>query len=197
MFTVTSDLSHSRRLIGRLNQIQRQSAQAALLRSAQSTRAEAVKQIRKVYAFKARDVRTALSLNKNGFGRLEISIDSKSGRTPLINLRVGRSSRRASFRVTRGSGVSRIRGSFIATMKSGHTGIFTRHPTKTMRNKKKAAIVERFTIAVSEAFASRTSTAVLLKVSEDVFNKRYQHELARRMKSTAPSVTFGSVPPPI
>jgi hypothetical protein len=77
----------------------------------------------------------------------------------------------------------RIADAFMARMKSGHVGVFKRHPDAKMRDQKptwkikRPAIIELFGPSVGHIFKKYRDAEVALL--PDIFDKNFEHELQR------------------
>ncbi len=70
-----------------------------------------------------------------------------------------------------------FKGGFIAQMRSGHTGIFARHATQTMRNKNKAAISETTVELVKADAIAKAARDDVPKIFEKVFAQEFNYEI--------------------
>ena len=150
---------------------------SACNRAAASVRAEAVRIMRKVYpGFKAAAIRATMQIIRATQMRPTATVRVRGRRTPLIDFsarqtRVGVSVRIRARKV--------VKGAFIATMPSGHRGVFRRTGKFGLRgNPKRERIAELKTLSVPQAL-EQEQVLVLLK---EFALARYELELKREIK---------------
>lgn len=108
---------------------------ATLNRVAEGMKTEAARIIAKTYNIKNKDVKSLgnVKVTKANTSKLEILLTSKGGNIPLIkfstNPNAPRRVKMLKASVKRG-GKKPVPGAFVATMKSGHTGVFERMGAK-------------------------------------------------------------------
>lgn len=177
---VTHNLGDAAGLLRNLDKLQRKAAISALNRTGQQVRTAANREIRKTYSFKARVVSQSMKLQRSQFARLEVSVISEGRRTQVIDADARQTAKGVTVRI--GKQRKLIRGAFIATMKSGHVGVFNR------RTGKRLPIDEIYTIAIAEAFGSRPVVDAMRAKATEVFGPRFEHELGRLAARQAASV---------
>lgn len=177
---VRHNLGETRSLLRSMDKLERKAAISALNRTGQQVKTAANRKIREQYSFKARVVSQSLKVSRSQFSRLEVSVISEGKRTQLIDASARQTKRGVTVRI--GKQRKLITGAFVARMKSGHVGVFSR------RTKKRLPIDERYTIAIAEAFGSKPVVATMHFKSEEVFLLRFEHELVRLSRAQAPSV---------
>jgi hypothetical protein len=177
---VRHNLAEAGGLLRNLDKLHRRAAISALNRTAQQVKTAANRKIREKYSFKARVVSQSLKVARSQFARLEVSVISEGRRIQVIEASARKTPRGVSVLI--GKQRKLIAGAFIARMKSGHLGVFSR------RTKKRLPIDEIYTIAIAEAFGSQAVTATMRLKAEEVFIPRFEHEVARLAKAQAPSV---------
>lgn len=166
-----------RELLNRLKdaplKIKRDAIRNAMNRAVQQGRTAASRAIRADYAYKASTVNASfkvhLANNTNGSAALQ----SKGRRVRLIDMGARQTAKGVSVRVSKRRKL--IRGAFIATMKSGHRGVFIR------LTKKSLPIKEMYTIGVPEAFRAKPVMNATTEKMEQSFYKRLEHETNRLM----------------
>lgn len=161
--------------LGDMTNIQRKAAAAAINRVTTQARTQASKSIREKYNFKAADIRKTFRIYKSTPTNLQSTLVSRGRRTPLVAMSARQVKAGVSVRV--GNQTKLIKHAFIATMKSGHKGVFAR------TTKKSLPIKELYTIAVPEAFLSRTVGTAMQQKVNSALPDRYEHELKRLMKA--------------
>lgn len=187
----TSNLGQARSLLGSLSKLQRQAAVSALNRTAQQVRTEAGRKIREKYpGFKAAAVRRSMRINRAQFRALQVAIESSGKRLPLIDISARQTRKGVSVKI--GNTRQTITGAFIAKMPSGHKGVFVRRFRGQKVKRGRLPIDERFTIAISEAFGSKSVAPAMQRKASEVFFPRFQHELERRAAGAAPSLVIRS-----
>ena len=156
----------------------------ALNRTIDQSQTQASKSMREKYSFKAATVKATMIKYKAYPDRLQATLRSKGRRTQLIDMQARQTSKGVRVRV--GKVRKLIKGAFIATMKSGHVGVFIREDG-TQQGKKGAIknrkIKELYTIGIPEAFASQTIQQALADNAENVFLPRLKHEIEWLMKT--------------
>ena len=147
---------------------------AAAARKAGSTalrdmRAEATKRIRKRKKLKAREIRKALILRRakgSNIESMEWAVDVTGKRVPLSAYPHRQTKAGVSVQVNQGKR-SVIRSAFVATMRSGHRGIFIR------RGSARLPIVERFGSRPSDALRHAGEAEGVAARGSASFRKRF------------------------
>lgn len=181
MLTV-SVKSNIREQLDRLGSVRREIQEKAIVRSlnrtADQVKTAASRRLRDTYAIKKRDLDEAISVRKAWAGRLQAQIIAYGGSIPVFDFSASWSRRWAGARFTIKRGQRKtLRESFIATMDSGHRGVFVRVPGTLMRNKKKEQIREVFTASVPRLFSSRHIYAALRAAAGDLYDKNLRQQL--------------------
>jgi len=136
----------------------------AVNKTATTARSRIVKGIFAEIRMKQTDIRKALSLRKATYRVFEAMIRVGGKRIPLIKFSARQVRRGVSYGMRRSEGRQTIPGAFVATMPSGHVGVFKR------RGKVRKPIKERFGPSPMAVFdrtpglwsKMRTDTSVLL-----------------------------------
>jgi hypothetical protein len=150
---------------------------AALNKSAVSVRAEAVRIIRRSYpGFKAGEIRRTMRIVRAHKANPTAVIRVSGRRTPLIAFSARQGARGTSVRITTRK---LIRGAFIATMKSGHRGVFWRTKERGRRGNQR---LERIEQLHSLSVPQTIETEVVLDGLRKYGRERYRIELAREIK---------------
>lgn len=123
-------------------------AAASLNRAAQTTKTFMSSEIRSIYNLKKKDVDATLTIQKASKDRLVAVIRSRGSRLNLFLFQAHQF--KSGVRVTVKLGQPKtIRSAFIATMASGHTGVFMR------KGSKRLPIAERTGPSVPELLGSK------------------------------------------
>jgi len=99
---------------------------AAINRTLTTGRSNLVKRVRQEIKISASDFRDAISLKKSSFSNLSGSIRLSRKRMPLSRFSPVQEPAGASVLVRMGAGRQVLKHTFLATMKSGHLGVFER-----------------------------------------------------------------------
>jgi len=185
MFTVETNVAQGLNALLALKAgLEKKATSRALNRVIQMARTDASKTIRQQYAFKAAEVKATMRIFNASQYKLEATLNSKGKRTPLIKMGARQKAKGVSVKI--GKQRKLIKGAFIATMKSGHTGVFIRlegtvagKRGKPILNRK---IKELYTIGVPEAFGARVVSQSMVALVKDKFPERLQHEIEWLMK---------------
>lgn len=150
---------------------------AALNKAAVSTRAEAVRILRERYpGFKAAAIRAAMKIIKATYSKPVAIIRVKGARTPLISFGARQTKRGVSVKVRT---KKFIKGAFIATMPSGHKGVFWRTGKFGRRGNPKLERIEQLhSLSVPQAL----ETQEVIDSLREYGLARYRIELPREIK---------------
>lgn len=178
-----------------------QASIAALNRAARTTVTAASKLIRQWFAVKKKDLDYRMKIvNRARQSHPYVTVRILKGGIPLHDFNArqigksGRSKKNKGPRTSHGvkatvkrgnrklyRSADKTRGSFIATMKSGHTGAFIRKS-----NEKDSKIVELFGLDISQLIDPKSGKSKVIEFMQTVFQaeyeKRLDHELRRRLK---------------
>ena len=97
--------------------------------TASHAQTESVRRIGQEWNAKQKDIRKALTVTKATAARLEASVQATGGRgkrIPLVVFGARQTRKGVTVKVKRAGGRGLLPGAFIATMKSGHRGVFVR-----------------------------------------------------------------------
>jgi len=164
-------------------------AARALNRTAVTVRREVSSKIRLTYALPAADVKEQIRIMPATKARLEVRIVASGKRIPLysfsakqLKIRRGGKGGQVTVKVLRAGGRKVVTGRkgltgrpFIATMKSGHTGVFQRV------GKGRLKIKELFSIDVPSAMVSQRLSKALRGVATSRFAIEFNRELKFRL----------------
>lgn len=117
----------------------------AINKIGKSTRTYISREVRKKIAIKAKDANKCITYHRgrlsNPTGRIKI----RGKRLPLIQFGASQTKKGVTYRIEKGGGRKRMQGGFIATMRSGHRGVFSR------RGKSRLPIHEAFGVSIPYA----------------------------------------------
>lgn len=152
----------------------------ALNRSISSGRTVMVRAMAGDTGLRSKDVRDAMVMREASSNRLEASLAARLKRIPLIDFKAkgpepsrGKG-RGVSYRLPGGAG--RIENAFIATMRSGHRGVYKR------RTKDRLPIDELKGPSLGQVFR-KFRPAGVARVTE-VFDANFDHELSFAIRGT-------------
>lgn len=157
----------------------------ALNRSIASGRTVVVRELARDTGLLSKDVRDALSMTEASLNKPEASLGATLKKIPLIKFKArGPEPSRGKgtgVRYRMGGSRGHLPSAFIATMKSGHRGVFERTPGKFMKNPtgkawKRQAIHEKFGPSLGHVF-KKYRQAGIDRVFE-AFQKNFDHELS-------------------
>lgn len=123
----------------------------SLNRAVDAGKTEAVRVTRDELALKAASVREAIRIRKGSTSLLSAAIIIDPKPVPLIDYSARQTQKGVTVRVKKSGGRGLVRGAFIATMRSGHTGVFSR-TSKTGVVSKRLPIRELFSTSVRQFF---------------------------------------------
>lgn len=156
-------------------------------------RADAVKEIQKEITPKAKVIRDTFILEKANYANLSASVKSTGWPLPLINYLARAVKAGVSFQVFKRSGRSTLKGGFIATMKSGHKGVFWREYKDTsgyqakksvkreLPKKYRLPIRQRYGPAVPSVLEQDKVMDPILVKAGDRLSKELDHQLEFEM----------------
>lgn len=110
----------------------------SLNRTLTGVRTDAVREVQKVITPTAKTIRATFTMIKASTRKLAAAVKSSGMALPLIEYKARASKKGVTVQVKKKSKRSLISGAFIATMKSGHKGVFLREYTDKRRPVKKA-----------------------------------------------------------
>ncbi|OLN21405.1 hypothetical protein BTO30_14895 [Domibacillus antri] len=150
----------------------------AVNRSAQSARTEAGRAARQEYHIKQADVTSTIRIHRASMGDFGASVVSKGSVIPLIKFRVNpkapnpKRKRPITARVKKGGG-GPIPGAFVAQMRSGYIGVFSRV------GKPRLPIEQLYGPSIPQMLGSDTVSAWVENKAYDTLQKRLDHEISR------------------
>jgi Prophage minor tail protein Z (GPZ) len=156
----------------------------ALNRAIITTRADVSTRLKKETGVRVKVIKTRLVVIPPKIDKLEAILRVGGTPVPAIEYRA----KQTPTGVTFGTGSSRafLKGSFIATMKSGHRGVYSRsRPSRSRRGKPRSSpalpIFERFGPPLSIVALRTEILKSSLTVGQEAFQKNLAHELRRRL----------------
>ena len=135
------------------------------------------------YNIKKSDIESKLSLTKATFSVLRGTITAKTPRLALSKFLNSQSKSRIKVKVKKTESSKTVKGKneytgkpFIATMKSGHKGIFQR------KNNSRFPIKELYTIGISEMLGSENVSSYAVEKGEEYLDELLLKEVSRILK---------------
>lgn len=156
----------------------------ALNKTAMETRTAASVEVRGAgYNIKSSAIKRSLAIKRASRGNLVVMLTATGKRIPLINYGARQTKRGVSFSVKNGR--QTLRHAFIATMQSGHVGVFQRigkEHKKVVRNGKKIRTglpIEELTgPSIPQSLANGAVNKALMAKIREKFPQILRHELA-------------------
>lgn len=182
------DMSIALRAVDNLSDAVKGAATArALNRAATTVRAEARKEIRSRYNVTATRVNKILKLKNATATNPDAIVSAKDTRLALAVFGAKQSKRgKVTVKVLRTGARRVVKGNpnlpgkpFLATLKTGHVGIFQR--TQAKRPYSKPVMKELFSVSIPGALVSKTIGEVLRRVAVKRFNEEFRRELQYRL----------------
>jgi hypothetical protein len=102
----------------------------------------------------AKTIRASFAIRRATLANLKANVESSGKPTPLLVFDANQVAEGVTYKLKAGRR-SLLKSAFRATMRSGHQGVFVRHPTRKMRKKNKAAIIEKAVIGVHHMWQKR------------------------------------------
>lgn len=165
----------------------------ALNKMADQVKVQASRAVREAgYGLKAADIKKGLRVRRASQGSKRASVVANGRPIALINYSARQTSKGVTVAVQKGRKL--IPGAFIATMPSGHQGVFVRQPggkhrkvsTKGKASWHQLPIRELFGPSVPDGLANKAVQDALLQLITERFPKLLEHEhtwLRRRLKA--------------
>lgn len=143
----------------------------ALDKTAKQGKTAAQKAIRDEYNIKLRDLSSKIKTDFHP-SSLKAVITATDRSIPLIQFSPRQTKKGISLRIKKGSSKT-IKRTFIASMKSGHRGVFTRI------GKKRLPIKQLYTIGAAEMFGSKKVIEAIKERILEQWQKNITHELEK------------------
>jgi hypothetical protein len=167
---------------------------AALNKTAVQVRNQAIREIRDTYRLNVEGTRVGVKANvfvAMRASRSSLKAVIRATGAPLGVAKFPHRQLRKGVKVTIRRGSSNVlRTTFVATMASGHVGVFERRGPKVMPTKgryealsiERQKIYEIFTVSAASMFGSRVISEKLLKHAAEIFPKILQNQVEFRSK---------------
>lgn len=149
--------------------MEKKAAVRALNRTITQAKTAAKREMVKQYSFKSSNIESTMKVFRAYPGRVQAAVTSRGRRTRLINMGARQTKRGTSVKVSRQRKI--IKGAFIAEMKNGSIGVFSR------TSNKRLPIKQLYTIAIPEAFTAETVAESMRQTVRQRFMERFRHEL--------------------
>lgn len=179
---VSSNLGELKKALNSFIREEQDAVKRALNRTIEQAKVAASREIRDAgYNLKAKDIKKSIEIRRATRSNLEAVLICEGRPIPLLAYSAKRGPKGVS--VTVKNGRKTVYGSFIATMASGHSGVFVRKPGmvqgkrgKMILNRK---IMELFGPSIPSALANPIVEEKMMQMVRDVFPRRLRHELER------------------
>ena len=149
---------------------------STLNKVAVSVQKEATKLIAKDIGLTQKEVRKHLNIYKASWRNLSSSITAKGTRIPLGKLGPRQLKRGGVTYKGRGGVRKKLPGAFVATMNSGHKGVYKR------AGKKRLPIIERFGASIPHVFIQERIDKAMHIVAKQRWGKVWPHEVRFRLQ---------------
>lgn len=160
---------------------------AAIGRAAQTAISETSKSIRQGYTIKAKDIKQSMRLRKTKeaaylkIREYSLALSKYGSPRGTARPRKYKTGKYGGVKVTVKKGSRKLRHkAFIASMRSGHTGIFVRSKKFTKNNKQK--LLQLYGPSAFMLITDTHSMNVMQRAYELAYEKRYTHEINRRFR---------------
>ena len=181
--TVKADISSALEKFGMVEDEAKKAIVRALNRAAKSVQVQAAREIREAgYNLKASRIKKALTVRQANANVLQAGIRAIGRPISLYEYGARSTSKGVSVNVKEGRKL--IKHAFIATMPTGHTGVFMRKPGVIQGKRGKmiqarALGHELFGPAIPSMFVSEIVTRAMTSKLSEQFPKELDHELGR------------------
>lgn len=178
----TAELKVAGKTIKTISRVVPQAYFSALNRTAQRVKTESHRKIRETYYIKQKDVAAIVSVSKSSKYQAYAEVRAKGRNIPLYKFSASPRTRRnpppkvLKARVKKGEKLKPIKGAFIAQVgRGGHMGVFER------LSKRRLPIRELYGPGVPQMLGNREVIDHLEKTAVTEMEKRFAHELERRL----------------
>ncbi len=148
--------------------------------TARKVRTAGMKAVRKIYNIKTKDIKPTIWIVKATRSKPYALFKVWGYRLGVAKFSAKQTKRGVTFKIKKGGGRKRIGKAFIATMASGHVGVFKRE------GKSRLPIDEKLTISVPEMFGSKkVTTAMQTVINRDLAARvwrDYKYRIERNAK---------------
>jgi len=155
----------------------------AINRAAEAARAEAIRGVTARYNVKAASVRKTITMRRANSADPRARVVSVGSAIPLIGFVVSpnkpakrRLKTPHKAAVLKGEGLKPFPGAFVARMKNGHIGVFTRTGEQNEKTKKEK-IKERYGPPIPEMMNNKDVRVSIEARATEMLNKRLDHEV--------------------
>lgn len=178
---VKSDVA---RMVKSMNRATREKVPQALSQSMNTTivkaRTVADEGIRKELNLKKKQVFKRLTIFKSNRKKLIATLIASGRPIPVVDFGAKQTKRGVSFKIKNDRGRRLVKGAFIATMRSGHKGVFQRTFKKDINPKKHGLpIDELFTTSIPQAFTNNEIKKALKKLADTFLIPEFGRNLKR------------------
>jgi len=137
--------------------------------------------IRESLNLKKQKVFKSFTIVSSSIAKLQGLLRVRGTPQPLIDFKDTKQTKKGvTFKVKKEKGRRLLKGAFIATMRSGHRGVFQRRfKTKGAGAKHGLPIDEKFTTTVMQAFTNRKVRAELFKLGESFLFPEFRRNIIR------------------
>lgn len=143
----------------------------ALNRTAIQARTKSIKELKKDYAIKSKHGKNAIDFQKASDFNLTTILTAKGKPLPISRFSISQKKSGTLVQINKGKRKT-IKHSFVATMKSGHQGVYKRV------GKSRLPIKELFTLSLAEMFGKRKT----MDVVRSFVRKKFPEILTDRIK---------------
>lgn len=145
----------------------------AEVRKSQNVKAGAVRKQIKVNKASVTDLRASVDVGRDAFGR---PVYGRGLGLPIIGYSGPRQTKKGvTVEIRKGQGRKLVKGAFVATMKSGHKGVFKRRGSSRLRDRVEP-IKELFTTSVPDALSNGPALATVMVKGQVRLDKNINHE---------------------
>jgi len=149
----------------------------ALNKVADQTKVQAAREIRAAgYQLKVGAIKAAIRLDRASASTLRAVVVASDKMMPLYSYAARRTQKGVTVSVKSGGARKRVANAFIATTRSGHTGVFERVILGGKRAPR-LPIRELYGPSIPQAFANKTVQDALVRVVRDRFPAILEHEI--------------------
>ena len=156
--TVKLDSREVERLLKDAPNIARKTATRTLNRTADKARVAASRTVRETYNIKAGDLNKSVKTTKASISKLETLLTITGKPVALMAFAARQTLKGVTYKILKAGGRVRLPHAFIATMKSGHIGVFERRTDKSL------PIAERKFISMPSVWGSKAVMSVVERV---------------------------------
>lgn len=168
----------------------------ALNRTIKPAKTEVSKGLRKEINIKAAEVKKGTKVNKASTARLITSIILSHKKIPIVKFGAKQTKKGVTFKVYKKKGRKTMEGAFLATMSSGHKGVFRRgigqnrrqiNQIRSTRKSEKSSQVTKHNIYIGEQFGTSLHKAFAKseQLIKNIIAKAYQrldHNIEAQIK---------------